>query len=179
MERLIYGLRCPVTKRIHYIGKSTQGMRRPLQHLSDSHSAKIREWVNDLAELNYKPEIVIIQEVIESEDIDMAERVWISRYIDRGATLLNESLVITAAIRPDLDDLISSDHSSDYRAVGRFVSERRRAAGLTQVQFAEKTGIALTVVRKIEQGKTNINLNGLLEVLSMFNHTITIKKINC
>lgn len=177
MERLIYGLKCPVTNRMHYIGKTTQGMRRPMQHLNESHSVKIKEWVSDLNELNEKPRIVVLQEVGEGEDIDIAERVWISKYLDRGATLLNENLVIAATIRPDLDDLINTDYTSDYKAIGRFVSERRKAAGLTQEQFAEKIGVALTVVRKIEQGKTNINLDGLLDVLSMFKHTITIKRI--
>ena len=177
MERLIYGLKCPVTNRMHYIGKSTQGMRRPMQHLHESHSIKIQEWVSDLKVLGDKPKIVVLQEVGEGEDIDITERVWISKYLDRGATLLNENLVIAATIRTDLDDLINTDYNSDYEAIGRFVSTRRKDLSLTQEQFAERMGIALTVVRKIEQGKSNVNLTSLLEILSVFNHTITIKKI--
>jgi transcriptional regulator with XRE-family HTH domain len=34
-----------------------------------------------------------------------------------------------------------------------FVKERRKAVKLTQEEFAERAGVALTVVRKIEQGK--------------------------
>lgn len=40
-----------------------------------------------------------------------------------------------------------------------FVKERRKNVNLTQQEFAEKTGVALTVLRKIEQGKTNLNLD--------------------
>ena len=39
---------------------------------------------------------------------------------------------------------------------------------LTQEEFAEKAGVALTVIRKIEQGKTNLNMDKVNMVLSMF-----------
>ena len=45
MKRLIYCLKCPFTKEIHYVGKSSSGMIRPLSHLNKSHSDKINEWV--------------------------------------------------------------------------------------------------------------------------------------
>jgi transcriptional regulator with XRE-family HTH domain len=36
-----------------------------------------------------------------------------------------------------------------------FVKTRRKQLSLTQNEFAEKAGVALTVIRKIEQGKEN------------------------
>lgn len=53
-----------------------------------------------------------------------------------------------------------------------FVKKRRKEVNLTQEEFAEKTGVALTVLRKIEQGKTNLNLNKVNLVLSMFGHEL-------
>lgn len=53
-----------------------------------------------------------------------------------------------------------------------FVKERRRAVNLTQEEFAERTGVALTVIRKIEQGKTNLNMDKANLVLSMFGHEL-------
>ena len=53
-----------------------------------------------------------------------------------------------------------------------FVKERRKDVNLTQEEFAEKTGVALTVLRKIEQGKTNLNLDKVNLVLSMFGHEL-------
>ena len=38
---LIYGLFCPITDELHYVGKSSNYLLRPLQHLTDSHSEKI------------------------------------------------------------------------------------------------------------------------------------------
>jgi y4mF family transcriptional regulator len=53
-----------------------------------------------------------------------------------------------------------------------FVKERRKAVNLTQEEFAERTGVALTVIRKIEQGKTNLNLDKVNLVLRMFGHEL-------
>ena len=53
-----------------------------------------------------------------------------------------------------------------------FVKERRKEVNLTQEEFAERAGIALTVVRKIEQGKTNMNLDKVNMVLRMFGHEL-------
>ena len=51
-----------------------------------------------------------------------------------------------------------------------FVKTRRRLLGLTQEEFAEKAGVALTVIRKIEQGKENLSLSKVNQVLHMFGH---------
>lgn len=53
-----------------------------------------------------------------------------------------------------------------------FVKERRKSVGLTQEEFAERAGVALTVVRKIEQGKTNLNMEKVNLVLKMFGHEL-------
>jgi len=37
------------------------------------------------------------------------------------------------------------------KALSDFVKERRKEVNLTQEEFAERTGVALTVIRKIEQ----------------------------
>ena len=42
------------------------------------------------------------------------------------------------------------------KSLSEFVKERRKEVKLTQEEFAERAGVALTVVRKIEQGKTNL-----------------------
>ena len=39
------------------------------------------------------------------------------------------------------------------KTLAAFVKDRRKEVDLTQEEFAERAGIALTVVRKIEQGK--------------------------
>ena len=61
-------------------------------------------------------------------------------------------------------------------SLAQFVKARRKATGLTQEAFAQRAGVALTVVRKIEQGKTNLNLDRVGQVLSMFGHELGIKE---
>lgn len=56
--------------------------------------------------------------------------------------------------------------------LSEFVKARRNEVNLTQEEFAERAGVALTVIRKIEQGKTNLNMEKVNLVLSMFGHTL-------
>ncbi len=53
-----------------------------------------------------------------------------------------------------------------------FVKTRRKQLGITQEDFAQKAGVALTVVRKIEQGKDNLSLSKVNQVLIMFGHVL-------
>ncbi len=58
------------------------------------------------------------------------------------------------------------------KRLAAFVKERRRDVNLTQEEFAERAGVALTVIRKIEQGKTNLNMDKVNLVLRMFGHEL-------
>ncbi len=58
------------------------------------------------------------------------------------------------------------------RELSELVKVRRKAVNLTQKEFADRAGVALTVIRKIEQGKTNLNMDKVNLVLSMFGHTL-------
>ena len=56
--------------------------------------------------------------------------------------------------------------------IAEFVKARRKQLGMTQEEFSDKAGVALTVIRKIEQGKENLNLEKVNQVLKMFGHTL-------
>lgn len=58
------------------------------------------------------------------------------------------------------------------KTLSDFVKEKRKEVNMTQEEFAERTGVALTVIRKIEQGKTNLQLDKVNLVLEMFGHTL-------
>jgi len=53
-----------------------------------------------------------------------------------------------------------------------FVKTKRKQLDLTQEEFAEKAGVALTVIRKIEQGKENLSLSKVNQVLHLFGHVL-------
>jgi len=58
------------------------------------------------------------------------------------------------------------------KRLAEFVKDRRKEVNLTQEEFAERSGVALTVIRKIEQGKTNLNMEKVNLVLKMFGHEL-------
>ena len=58
------------------------------------------------------------------------------------------------------------------KSLDDFVKDKRKEAGLTQEEFAEKAGVALTVIRKIEQGKSDLQLEKVNQVLKMFGHVL-------
>lgn len=62
--------------------------------------------------------------------------------------------------------------------LSEFVKNRRKQLGLTQEEFAEKAGVALTVIRKIEQGKENLSLLKVNQVLQLFGHALNPIKVN-
>lgn len=177
-QRLIYALCCPFTDEVHYIGKSTQGMIRPLNHLSNSHSEKIKEWVGNLKELGYVPIVKVLEYVSLEEDLDGRERYWIQRELNKNSLLLNSCLISPTLVTHNLDELLGDGDGMDMLKIGTFIKEQRKNVNITQEEFADKAGVALTVVRKVEQGKTNFNTDGLLQMLKMFGATIEVKKIN-
>ena len=66
----------------------------------------------------------------------------------------------------------------NMESLSEFVKKRRRQAGMTQEDFAERAGVALTVIRKIEQGKDNLSLAKVKQVLLMFGHTVGPIKVS-
>lgn len=175
-KKLIYALKCPFTNSIHYIGKSTQGMTRPLQHLKQSHSEKINQWVNELKQLGHCPAVDVLEYVNTNDDIDKRERYWIQKELNNGSYLLNSILITPLLISPNLEQILSDDDGFDMLKIATFVKETRKQIKMTQPEFSERFGISLKVLRKIEQGKTNIMLDGLFEVLHIFGSTIEVAR---
>jgi y4mF family transcriptional regulator len=56
--------------------------------------------------------------------------------------------------------------------IASFVKTRRKLMGLTQEEFSTKAGVALTVIRKIEQGKENLSMQKVNQVLIMFGQVL-------
>lgn len=52
--------------------------------------------------------------------------------------------------------------------IGSFIKKERRAAGLTQKEFALRSGLGLRFVRELEQGKETVRLDKVNRALSMF-----------
>ena len=52
--------------------------------------------------------------------------------------------------------------------IAEFVKKNRKAAGLTQEQFALRSGLGLRFVRELEQGKETVRMDKVNAALEMF-----------
>ena len=52
--------------------------------------------------------------------------------------------------------------------IAEFVKTQRKAAGLTQEQFAMRSGLGLRFVRELAQGKTTVRMDKVNVALAMF-----------
>ena len=53
--------------------------------------------------------------------------------------------------------------------IGKFVKQKRKEVGLTQVEFAMRSGLGLRFVRELEQGKETLRMDKVNVALGMFN----------
>ena len=56
-------------------------------------------------------------------------------------------------------------------AISNYIKTERRKAGLTQEEFAERSGLGLRFVRELEQGKETVRLDKVNQALGMFGMT--------
>ena len=52
--------------------------------------------------------------------------------------------------------------------IGKYIKEERKKAGLTQEEFAMRSGLGLRFVRELEQGKETVRLDKVNKALAMF-----------
>lgn len=52
--------------------------------------------------------------------------------------------------------------------IGKYIKKERKKAGLTQEEFAMRSGLGLRFVRELEQGKETVRLDKVNQALAMF-----------
>ena len=52
--------------------------------------------------------------------------------------------------------------------IGKYIKHERKKAGLTQEEFAIRSGLGLRFVRELEQGKETVRLDKVNQALRMF-----------
>ena len=53
-------------------------------------------------------------------------------------------------------------------AIAKYVKEQRKRLGLTQEEFALRSGLGLRFVRELEQGKETVRMDKVNQALAMF-----------
>ncbi|MCQ2555460.1 MAG: helix-turn-helix domain-containing protein [Clostridia bacterium] len=62
--------------------------------------------------------------------------------------------------------------------IAEFIKENRKKAGLTQEEFALRSGLGLRFVRELEQGKETVRMDKVNVALSMFDMEAVPGRIN-
>ena len=52
--------------------------------------------------------------------------------------------------------------------IAKFIKENRKAVGLTQEEFAVRSGLGLRFIRELEQGKETVRMDKVNVALGMF-----------
>ena len=59
-------------------------------------------------------------------------------------------------------------NTEENNIIGKYIKEERKKAGLTQEEFALRSGLGLRFVRELEQGKETVRLDKENQALAMF-----------
>ena len=62
--------------------------------------------------------------------------------------------------------------------LSKYVKEKRKEYGLTQVDLSQKSGVGLRFVRELEQGKETLRLDKVNQVLALFGAEMAPLKIH-
>ena len=62
-------------------------------------------------------------------------------------------------------------------SIGSFIKQKRKDAGLTQEEFAIRSGLGLRFIRELEQGKQTVRLDKVNQALAMFGCTTGVVKM--
>ena len=93
----IYALMHPITKEIRYIGKANNPKVRLRVHISDGRlfkeNTKKSAWICSLLQKELEPELIIIEEVLDSEWKEK-ECYYIKKYKEEGVPFYKERKAI-------------------------------------------------------------------------------------
>jgi hypothetical protein len=157
----IYGLKCPHSDAIRYIGKSVSPKKRLRAHIGaalrgsyDHHTAR---WIRKLYDSGHYPILVILAEVVCGEDWRDVERAWIQRAIDEKWPITNSTSGGEGLdyLRPEDELAYRQNHRAAMRRlastdIGKRVIEKMRVAGSTPTARAKAAASIREAYKKPE-----------------------------
>ena len=67
-----------------------------------------------------------------------------------------------------IDSVPDRVYNISMNTIAKFIKQKRKEAGLTQEEFAIRSGLGLRFVRELEQGKETVRMDKVNQALSMF-----------
>ena len=71
-------------------------------------------------------------------------------------------------LKTDLDIIPERVYIMLMNKIAIYIKQQRKAAGLTQEEFAMRSGLGLRFVRDLEQGKETVRMDKVNQALGMF-----------
>lgn len=59
--------------------------------------------------------------------------------------------------------------------IPRKIKEERKKLGLTQIEFAKRSGVGLRFLRELEQGKITVRIDKLMQVLEFLGYHLEMQ----
>lgn len=149
----IYGLRCPLTKQIRYIGKTNKPDNRLYRHLSMAryYQHNTARWIKKLKRSGLRPTIEVLFTVPVGESWQEHEKRCISEALAAGLHLTNQSAGGEGVVFITDGDLVRAKAA---RKAGFTPEVRRRMSRSIKAAWADPEKRA----RIIEKQKTAANL---------------------
>ena len=158
-DNIIYGLRDPRNDVYQYIGKSTVGNKRALQHLFKSHSDKVNDWISSLEKDWLYPLVDIIEEVDLVEELLEREKYWIEYYYNLNPDLLNIN-----SKPKEINNILTEEDENDFNYLLKIISQlpvmlkkQRLVRNISQEELAKKMGVNRWTISQLENGNS-VNL---------------------
>jgi len=168
MANLIYGLRDPRNDIYKYIGKTTIGNGRPLDHLTHSHNSFVNEWVNELSKLEQSPYVDIIEKDIPLEKLADKERYYISYYSNLYGELfnLNPGNTVECINRPSVLDYVQLDNTLLTLAnPGEVWKILKMSTGFSDETIAGMLNVRRKTIYRLKEGFTTVMLETVIRMI--------------
>jgi DNA-binding XRE family transcriptional regulator len=170
MTNLVYGLRDGRNDAYFYIGKTTVGIKRPLNHLKKSHNPLVEELIKEIESSKNQVYIDVIEDNIDLVELSNRESFWID-YYSQIFNLLNMNCV-----HKEINDKylkiqnINIDETLSFlnllNDAQNIVSNKRKHLRVTQEYLAKESGLNRSTICQIEKGH-NISITSLIKVLNV------------
>ena len=67
-----------------------------------------------------------------------------------------------------INEMTPKGYNIEMNKIAEFIKENRKQAGLTQEEFALRSGVGLRFVRELEQGKPTVRMDKVNQALALF-----------
>jgi len=191
-KNIIYGLKDPRTDEYKYVGKSINGIERAKSHLSHSHNPLVCEWIRELREYNYTPNIIVLENVSDWTQLVDKEKYWVGKLTEEDHDLLNVLItdsydnsieIYNKKLREQieergkiLDEKLNKSlmQFGDESNLGDLIKRRRKMLHITQEELSNVSGVGLHTIKRIELNNANPTINTVMKILDMLGYELFI-----